>query len=212
MHAALIQDFPSPRPAERASRVPAAPVRSASLAVDAGDAALVCGRVRAGDADAFETLYRAWYPRVYAMSRRLTGRDESFCQDATHEVMLRVAKSLPALTGEGALEAWMARTTLSASVDALRAEQRRVRREKAHAASRPSANAGGAEAGTELAWLHDHLARLDHVDYALVMARIGHGQTLREAGLSAGVSEDAAHGRLRRALTRLRDAARRAGR
>lgn len=69
------------------------------------DVPRLCTRVRGGDAAAFEVLYRAWYGRVAALARAATRRDESFCLDATHDVMVRMAERLPVLADERALSA-----------------------------------------------------------------------------------------------------------
>jgi RNA polymerase sigma factor (sigma-70 family) len=158
-----------------------------------------------GDSRAFEVLYRAWFGRVYAFARGLTRRDESFCLDVTQEVMLRAARSIPELDCEARLGAWFSRATLSAAVDMVRREQRAVKRARAAATPGPT---GEKACVDDLAWLSRSLGGLPEADQLLLMQRIGHGSTLREAGASVGIGEQAAHGRVRRALDRLRELAR----
>ncbi|HYE62250.1 MAG TPA: sigma-70 family RNA polymerase sigma factor [Phycisphaerales bacterium] len=154
-----------------------------------------------GDARAFEVLYRAWFGRVYAYARGLTGRDESFCLDVTQEVMLRAARSIPELHTEAALAAWLSRACVSAAVDLVRREQRARRREQAVATSEQHADAGMRQ---DLQWLRDSLRQLPETEHLLLMQRVVNGLTLREAAASVGIGEHAAHGRVRRALQRLR--------
>ncbi|MDX2131027.1 MAG: sigma factor [Planctomycetota bacterium] len=166
-------------------------------------------RIRAGDADAFERVYRAWYARVVGLARACTRRDESFCLDIAQDVMLRAARSIPVLPDERALGAWFGRCTLSACVDALRRDARRARRERA--AAMPGGTHAAAPAGDhdDGEWLRRWCGGLDMTDFDLLHAAVVRGATLREAGLASGVSEGAATGRVRRAMARLRDAARR---
>jgi RNA polymerase sigma factor (sigma-70 family) len=166
-------------------------------------------RVRAGDADAFEVLYRAWHPRVLALARACSGRDEAFCLDVTQEVMLRLATRVPSLADGRALGAWLARATVRASVDALRRESRRARRERA-AAGREGVAEGAVDAGSGVdeAWLRAQVRGLGATDFDVLHAHLVQRATLREAGLAAGVSEGSATGRVRRVLAKLRAAAR----
>lgn len=180
----------------------AEPAAGAAYSAPGLDVPRLCARVRGGDAAAFEVLYRAWYGRVANLARAATRRDESFCLDATHDVMVRVAERVPVLADERALAAWMCRCTLSVCMDALRRESRRAKREASaargevtRAEDTPAINAAQMAAMMDSLNLHD---------YDLVMSRLAHDLTLRQAGLSAGVSADAAHGRIRRSLESLR--------
>lgn len=172
------------------------------------DVARLCARIRAGDADAFESFYRSWFAGVLSMAKATTRRDESFCLDVVQDVMLRAARGLPPLTSPGELGAWMTRCTLSVCVDQIRRETRRARREAAaprHSDARRETRGASAE---DIAWLGRELKKLGTIDFELVMARLGKGVSLREAGKALGISEDAAHGRVRRAVQSLRNAAR----
>jgi RNA polymerase sigma factor (sigma-70 family) len=168
--------------------------------------AQVAEAVGRGDVAAFEELYRAWYERVFGMARGLTRRDEAFCLDVTQEVMLRVAKGLPRIGTEGELAGWMGRAVVSCAVDLVRKETRRARRERLAARSE---GIGVAEGDAEdLSWVRRELRRLPLVEQGLIMQRVANGSTLKEAGLSVGIGEQAAHGRLRRAMEKLRRMAR----
>jgi RNA polymerase sigma factor (sigma-70 family) len=172
------------------------------------DVASITTAVGRGDVGAFEALYRAWFERVYGMARGVTRRDEAFCLDVTQEVMLRAAKGLPRLTGEAELGAWMGRAVVSCAVDLIRREQRRRRREVAVGGERRAGAERRATQDEELAWVWRELRKLPVVEQGLLMQRIGNGCSLKEAGLSVGIGEQAAHGRVRRALEKLRGLAR----
>ncbi len=180
----------------------AEPAAGAACSASGLDVPRLCTRVRSGDAAAFEVLYRAWYGRVGNLARAATRRDESFCLDATHDVMVRVAERLPVLPDERALSAWMCRCTLSVCMDALRRESRRARREASAARGEVASHDG--EPAISAAQVAVMMNSLNLGDYDLVMTRLAHDLTLRQAGLAAGVSADAAHGRIRRSLDSLR--------
>ncbi len=173
---------------------------------DASDeaVAVLTRAIRAGDAGAFEALYRGWYARVVGLALAASGRDESFALDIAQDTMLRVASGLPVLTSRAALAAWMHRTTLRVVIDRLRAARRRDARERA--ASRPETAPGEADAVRTLRGLERVLADLPLSDYEALRARVIEGRTLDQTGLAAGVSGDAAHGRVRRAVEGLRTA------
>jgi RNA polymerase sigma factor (sigma-70 family) len=185
--------------------------------IEAMVVARVTEGVGRGDGAAFEVLYRGWFERVYGMARGITRRDESFCLDVTQEVMLRVAKSLPRIETEGELAAWMGRAALSCAVDLMRRETRRRRRESAVAVSEESGRdcrttqglgRDGRATQEELAWVVAEIRKLPLVEQGLLMQRVANGSSLKEAGLSVGIGEQAAHGRVRRAMEKLRRLAR----
>lgn len=176
------------------------------------DARRLSRGVARGDAAALAEFYGLWFDRCYAMARRLTRRDEAFCLDVVQEAMLRVVRSIRPMRTDAALSAWMARVVRSAGVDMLRKEARRRARERRAA---ENGGAGGSAlalaAGVEQgAWALEALAALTATDRSLIGDRIGRGRTLDEAGAAAGLTGDAAHGRLRRAVAHLRSMAREA--
>ena len=169
-------------------------------------------RVAAGDEAAFASFYDAWFAPTLALARAISRRDEAFALDVVQDVMLTVARKLPPLRDEVALRAWMTRAVANAVTDHLRAEGRRRRRELA--AGRERAERLDAEPWLQLvaaerqAWLAGVLEALPALDRDLLAARFGAATSVAAAAAARGLGEDAAHGRLRRALQRLR---RRAG-
>lgn len=170
----------------------------ASEPPDAMAARLTRG-VSRGDRAAAEELCRGWFDGVYRMARAATRRDESFCLDVVQDVMMRVVKSMKPLGGERELKAWMGKATISCAIDALRRERRRAGRERAVATGRAE---GAAEIDERIEWLRGELGRMGTEERTLVEMRF-RGRTLEEAGASAGISGDAAHGRLRRTVRAL---------
>lgn len=167
-------------------------------------------RIAAGDEQAFAAFYDLWFERLFALARTSTRRDEAFCLDAVQDCMLKVVRKLPALASEEAVAAWLLRALLRAAVDRTRSETRRQRHERAHADAQPQSCADALPElldGEQRAWLAARLAELAPADRALLEAR-AQGATLEASGRSAGITGHAAHGRIRRLVARLRDAAR----
>lgn len=168
-------------------------------------------RIRTGDGAAFATFYELWFDRLLAMACSLTRRDEAFCLDIVQDCLLRVVRKMPALATEAAVAAWLARALLRGAADRLRSEARRARREDAAAAQRGHADLASDAAVIDAErrrWLHARLAELPAADRDLLLARFHDGDTLADAGARFGLSGHAAHGRIRRLILRLKDAAR----
>lgn len=195
---------PAEMPAAEIAAAPPRPARTQAIMSCPLDVPSLTAGIRAGNADAFELLYRAWHGRVYGLARAISRRDEAFCLDVSQDVMLRVARRIPVLTCERALGAWLTRCTLRVYRDTCRRERRRTRRDVAHEAIRGA----GALSDADVAWLHDQLGACSGLDQELLVTHVVRGATLREAALASGISAGAAHGRLRRALDRIREAAR----
>jgi len=168
-------------------------------------------RIAAGDEAAFVVFYEAWFAPTLALAKAIGRRDESFSLDVVQDVMLKVVNKLPALRDDIAVRAWVTRTVANAVTDRLRAEARRDRRERvADGAREPHADEPWLQlvANERHAWLLASLADLSPTDRELVTARFGASTTVAAAAAALGLSEDAAHGRLRRTLLRLRQRAR----
>jgi RNA polymerase sigma factor (sigma-70 family) len=186
---------------------------AASPAADR-EAERLTAAISRGDAEAFGAFYHAWFDRAYSLARALTRRDESYCLDVVQDAMLRAARSLPPLGSERALAAWMARVVHTTALDQLRREARRVRREERAAAGREARETGEADPGRRLEieeriqWLAARLREAPEEERVLLRERFGRGKTLAQTGEAVGLTGSAAHGRIRRAVLRLRALAR----
>lgn len=183
---------------------PARPEPSASP-VDGRDWLALTRAVRGGDADAFEVLYEAWFDRAYTMTRSRTGRDESFCLDVVHDAMLRVIRTIRPMPSQADLDRWMARIVHGAALDALRRERRRIRRERVRPGvpDRIDSPLILAELDEQISVLRTALRSIPEADGTLLRHRFGSGQTLAQIGCVSGMGWSAAHGRIRRVISRL---------
>lgn len=173
----------------------------------AGDSAARLTRAIArGDHAALDEFYRAWQPYCLAVARRAARGDESRAWDILHDAMLRVAGGVRELPSDDDLRRYLARTVYTAALDSLRAQRRRLARERDWR-SGDRLRKGTPDADL-VSWLEAELDRLPEPDRGLVRLRIAAGMSLEQVGRALGMSADAVHGRVRRLLAVLR---RRAG-
>ncbi len=193
-------------------------MRAGDLDRDDDSTGPLTAAIARGDAAAFGRFYEAWFDRAYALARAVTKRDESFCLDVVQDAMMRVVKSMRRMDDDASLARWMRRVIHTTAIDRLRRDLRRARRESAAAAAAAAAAsdasalaAASGETPERIEWIRARIDEMPERDRALVCERFERGRTNEEAGAALGISGDAAHGRLRRLLERLR-AAYRAGR
>lgn len=174
-------------------------------APSADDAAALTAAIARGDTDAFDAFYRAWFEPCRRIAHALTRRDEAFCLDVVQDAMLTAARRMPRLESDAQLAAWMTRVVHTAALDRLRTERRRLARERAAGVSLSSGQPPADESlDDRLAHVERQLAQLPDLDRSLLRLRYWRGLTLEQAGEACGLSRDAVHGRIRRALARLR--------
>ena len=84
---------------------------------------------RAGDRDAFETLYRAHVGRIYALCLRLVADPEQ-AETLTQDAFVQAWRKLPQFRGDSAFGTWLYRLTTNLVLDWQRARTRRRRWEQ----------------------------------------------------------------------------------
>lgn len=162
-----------------------------------------------GDRLAFEVLYREHFGRMVGLAQRATGRDEAFSLDVVHDAFVRIIDRPVICESDELLRAWLRRVVLAAAIDRLRAEARRRGREAVAGERLDGMESGGAEwAAERLAWLAVELKRLPDQDRELIELRFRAERSLAEiAAGGTGLGWAAVHGRIRRAIERLRRSA-----
>jgi len=193
-------DLHDPQPVHARQAAPAHGAHRATFSDS--DAATISSGVARGDPAALDRLYRAWFERAFALARRFTGRDESFCLDVVQETMLRAIRGLRAQPTGAALDGWLTLAVRSAAVDALRREGRRMVRERASAAPMSSTTDSCPD---ELQAILHHLAHLDPSEAEVLRRRFA-GASLRGIAGASDRTIGAVHGSARRALDALRRA------
>jgi RNA polymerase sigma-70 factor, ECF subfamily len=85
-------------------------------------------RCRAGDVDAFATLYQLYGARLFTLACRMTGSPEEG-EDLLQEIFLQAHRKLRGFRGESALGTWLYRLALNHCLDFVRS--RRAKMDKA---------------------------------------------------------------------------------
>src|SRR3977135_345363 len=107
-----------PQPAPVPSKQPG-DVKTADLELAA--------RCRAGDADAFEELYRQHARRLFSLVFRMIGSAED-AEDLLQEVFLQAHRKLAGFRVESTLGPWLYRLTMDHCLDHLRGRQAKMSR------------------------------------------------------------------------------------
>lgn len=88
------------------------------------EAADLITRLRAGDADAFESLVREQTPRLLRVARRFM-RNEEEARDAVQDAFISVFRSVRSFGEQSLLSTWLHRIVVNACLMRLRAQKRR---------------------------------------------------------------------------------------
>jgi len=203
------------RPAPTAGAVPPAPAMSG----DAEDRALV-ERLKTGEEQALEALYRRYSARVYRQASILL-RNDAEAEEITQEVFLTLYTKAKTFRGEAAFSTWLYRLTLNAALTRLR--RRKKAQEVSYEDNLPRYEPDGHHLGGEgsvVDWSHDvekqvagkelqrilqqALDQLRPMDKAVVVLSDLEGIPNREIGKTLGLSVPAVKTRLHRARLFLR--------
>jgi RNA polymerase sigma factor (sigma-70 family) len=170
------------------------------------DAATLTRAVASGDTEAFARFYGQWFDTMYAMARRCTGRDESFCLDVVQEAMMRVIRSLKPMSHEMDLRRWLSVVVRSCALDLLRRELRQRKRYQ-EPFSGKRCQEPLSEMAEQIAWLRRQLHDLPADDARLLSMRFRFGWTLERIGRALGLKPGAVDGRLTRSIAALKERA-----
>jgi len=163
----------------------------------------VTAGIAKGDPAAFDVFYDQWFDPALVIARRVSGRDEQTCLDLVQAAMLKAARSMPVMRTEEELRCWLTRVIHRGAIDRFRTESRRRRREMATSRGRPGHH-DDTELDDRIAWLQEELDKLSPDDRTLIRLRFFAGSSLDQIGEALGITGDAAHGRIRRLIRRLR--------
>jgi RNA polymerase sigma-70 factor (ECF subfamily) len=153
-------------------------VGSGANVADMQDASRLMERVRARDADAFESLYDRYHALVYGLALRVLA-DPSAAEDVTQNVFLKIWTA-PDAFRSGNLEGWLARVARNRAIDVLRSKK--LRSESELSESIP------AESTLE----QTAMERLDGERARAAMGRLPDEQrSLLELGFFGGMTHDA---------------------
>ena len=172
---------------------------------DAGRIRRLTSEIALGNPEAFAHLYKAKFGHVYAVARRVTRFDEESCLDIVQDTMIRVIRHIRPFNDARTLDNWLTCVTRSVAYDHLRRERRRRIRERRAVDGRPTAMADDTQQTLErIEWVRRELRGLDRVAGEIIELRFRAGLTLSAIGQRLGIGTGAVHGRLTRAIARLR--------
>jgi RNA polymerase sigma factor (sigma-70 family) len=130
----------------------------------------------AGARDDLERVFRAEYPRVVAVARRVLGSDRE-AEDVAQEVFIAFGRTGPGQVPAAAARGWLLTAAAHTALNAIRSEDRRTRRETAVAAPERLPDVAD-----------EVLVRADRARVRAVLARLPERQALvlvlRHSGMS----------------------------
>jgi RNA polymerase sigma factor (sigma-70 family) len=153
--------------------------------------------------EAFTALVMRHLNFVYSSARRQVGSEET-ARDVSQVVFLDLSLNAKKLRPDTHLVSWLHVVTRRTSIDAIRRESRRRRREEIAVEIAAMKTTASSWEHIE-PWLDESVASLDAADRKAVLLRYFEDRSLRDIGLALGISEDAAQKRLSRAVERLRE-------
>ena len=170
--------------------------------MDTSDHQLLQEHLRNPSGPALAELVDRHLPLIHSVARRITTNDEA-ARDISQIVFLRLVKKASNLPKSLPLTAWCHRETHSASVDYVRSEVRRQKREKT--AADLDAMKTSSESWNQLTPEVDGaIDELSESDRALVLLRFYNNKTFPEIAHELSINDDTARMRTNRALEKLR--------
>ncbi len=179
---------------------------------------LLIERVKAGEYDAFDAIFRRHVNKVYRQAFRLTG-NETEAEEVVQEVFLAVYEKIKSFRGDSAFSTWLYRLTMNVALTRLRKRKRSKEvfledylprfQEDGHHLVRPVFNWGDElDLRLEKKELHrlilEALNELPPVDKAVIVQSDLEGLSNRDIGDALGLSIPAVKARLHRARLFLR--------
>ena len=170
------------------------------------DCELLRAFVRQGDQPAFATVARRHLDLVYATALRKL-EDPGAAEEVAQNVFAALARKAWQFAPDDSLPAWLYHTTLLESKTWLRGELRRRRREQAAAELGTTMKTPDEQPALRalVPLLDEALLSLREKERTALLLRFYESQSLRDVGVSLGVSEDAARKRVGAALDALSD-------
>src|SRR5580765_4366594 len=170
--------------------------------MDVDDRQLIDEFVARNSEAAFGALVNRYINLVHSAAARQV-RDSQLAQEVTQAVFILLARKIAGLPRQVLLPGWLYRTTRFVAARAMRAEQRRHRREQEAFAMQQLSSAD--QTWQRLAPLLDNaMDQLGETDRNALVLRYFQDEPLQRVGASLGISEEAARKRVDRSLEKLR--------
>ena len=158
-------------------------------------------RAAAGDADAFERLYRRHVARIFSLANRMIGPEDA--EDATQEVFIRAWEKLGSFRGEAGFGTWLHRLAINQLLSSRATRSRRRDREQDHPVAIDNARAQRAETDLQMDF-EVAIAQLPDGAREVFVLHDIEGFKHREIAKQLGVTEGTTKAQLHRARMTLR--------
>jgi len=163
-------------------------------------------RLRAGDSDAFDTIFRTWYPALVRQAERML-RDRAVAEEIAQDVMLELWRRRDRLEAEGSPQAYLFQSTRNRALNHirhLRVEQLAAPHLASDSTSSMSAGHGVVQDEIEVA-LRSAIADLPPRCRQVFELSRGRGLKYAEIAETLGISVKAVEAQMGRALKSLRE-------
>lgn len=159
-----------------------------------------------GSEAAFRELVTSYLDLVYSAAVRLVDGDTHRAEDVAQTVFIDLARGAHSLSKEVMLGGWLHRHTCFVAAKAMRAERRRLSRERQAVEMNALQDHPEANAAAIAPLLDDAINELGDSDRTAILLRFFEQRDFRSVGEALGSNEDAARMRVTRALEKLRSA------
>jgi RNA polymerase sigma factor (sigma-70 family) len=174
---------------------------ASSFAIDVP--ASLLARARAGEAAAFEQLYR-WFERpVYALAFRLTGRREE-AQDVLQDTMLKLMDRLAEFRGEAPFWGWLRQIAVNEALMLLRRRGRFLAEDGPEESALPDETVLLPPRAADAAILGEALQKLPDATRSVIWLYHAEGYTHEEIAAATGKSLSFSKSQLARGTRKLR--------
>jgi len=99
--------------------------KQTTVSGDASPETKLVARCRAGDVDAFETLYKQHGARIYSLASRMAGSPEEG-EDLLQEIFLQAYRKLDSFKGDASIGTWLYRLALNHCLDFVRSRRAKM--------------------------------------------------------------------------------------
>jgi RNA polymerase sigma-70 factor, ECF subfamily len=166
------------------------------------------GRLRRGDAGAFEELYQRHAGRLYGLACRMTG-NATESEDLLQDIFLQAHRRLGTFKGESALGTWLYRLAMNVCLDHLRSKRARMDQatesfDADDGPPPPSTEEGQTALAVTRIDLERAIARLPEGCRAAFLLHDVEGLEHQEVGAILGIAEGTSKSQVHKARTRLR--------
>jgi RNA polymerase sigma-70 factor (ECF subfamily) len=144
--------------------------------------------LRAGRADAYETLVRTYTPRLLAVARRMMPTDED-ARDVVQEAFLNAFRSMSKFEGQAKLSTWLHRIVVNAALMKLRTRRRKPEESLEPLLPSFKDNGGHAEKFTQWDESADQIAEREETRQVVRDAILSLPETYREVLILRDIEE-----------------------